>query len=289
MNSLKIFLSDFTIIVVSKYCSILYIPVCLVVLRFLHTGINFIQDLRYFESSDEPIYLLPNIAYIYNNYIDYNGKNLLSFCLAIFDVVVVVLDDSILYPLLLVSSTSLFLFIVYRDFIVAFSWTNAFVSLKVRGEEVNEDAPVAKKSVYELKEDISEELKQMQNRIQEQVERVQEKVEESKQIQIQQCHKQSQDFRKCLMDVQTAIDNQTKQQSLVQNLILDLKNSKNGHNPDNLESEMKKCVICLDEHLSVALIPCGHMIACKKCAKKLPHVCPICRGAITDTLKIYFP
>jgi rubrerythrin len=146
----------------------------------------------------------------------------------------------------------------------------------------NEDAPVVKKSVYELKEEISEELKQMQLRVQEQ-------IEESNKKQIQQCRQQNEDFRKYLMDVQIAIDNQTKQQSLLQNLILDLKNSKIGFNPDNLESEKKKCVICLDKDLSVALVPCGHMFACKSCAKKMPHVCPICRSAITDTLKIYFP
>ena len=103
----------------------------------------------------------------------------------------------------------------------------------------NEDAavvePVVKKSVYELKEEISEELKQMQLRVQEQ-------IKESNKKQIQKCRQQNEDFRKYLMDVQIAIDNQTKQQSLLQNLMLDLKNSKIGPNPDNLESEKKNCV-----------------------------------------------
>ena len=130
---------------------------------------------------------------------------------------------------------------------------------------------VVKKFAYELKEEISEELKQMQIRVQEQ-------IEESNKKQIQKCRQQNEDFRKYLMDVQIAIENQTKQQSLLQNLMLDLKNSKIGPNPDNLESENKKCVICIDKDLSVALVPCGHMIACKSCAKKLPPVCPICRG-----------
>ena len=98
--------------------SIVYTPVCLVVLRFLHAGINFLRDLSYFEPSNEPIYSVPNIAYIEK----YNGRQVVSIFLAIFDVVVVLLDATILYPLLLIFSASMVLFIVYRDFTMVFSW-----------------------------------------------------------------------------------------------------------------------------------------------------------------------
>ena len=89
--------------VVCKY-SIVYTPVCLVILQFLHTGINFLE-FRYFESANEV----------------HNGNDLLLYCLALFDVVVVILE-AILQTLLLISSASMFLFIVYyRDFKVDFS------------------------------------------------------------------------------------------------------------------------------------------------------------------------
>ena len=119
--------------VLSYKYSIVYTPVCLVVLRFLHSGINFLRDLSYFESANEPILSVPNIAYIE----EYNGRQVVSFFLAIFDVVVVLLDATILYPLLLIFSASMVLFIVYRDFTVVFSlfsWVKALVSDKVKAD-----------------------------------------------------------------------------------------------------------------------------------------------------------
>ena len=55
------------------------------------------------------------------------------------------------------------------------------------------------------------------------------------------------------------------------------------------EDSSDKCVFCFDKVLNVALNPCGHVIACTDCEKKLPKNCPICRNVISNTLRIYFP
>ena len=87
------------------------------------------------------------------------------------------------------------------------------------------------------------------------------------------------------------IQNQTKQLNLLQNLVLDLKNSQSSKkNAEKVETEpIGKCVICLDKPFTHAVRPCGHLIACTDCAEKLPNECPICRRTISDTLRIFFP
>lgn len=39
--------------------------------------------------------------------------------------------------------------------------------------------------------------------------------------------------------------------------------------------EEKLCKICMAKDISVALIPCGHLVACKECAEAL-NKCPVC-------------
>ena len=87
------------------------------------------------------------------------------------------------------------------------------------------------------------------------------------------------------------IQNQTKHLNLLQNLVLDLKNSQSSKKKaEKVDTEpIGKCVICLDKSLTYAVRPCGHLIACTDCAEKLPKECPICRCNISDTLKIFFP
>ena len=50
-----------------------------------------------------------------------------------------------------------------------------------------------------------------------------------------------------------------------------------------------RCVFCLDNVSTVALNPCGHVVSCHDCEKKLYENCPICRSAISNTLRIFFP
>ena len=45
------------------------------------------------------------------------------------------------------------------------------------------------------------------------------------------------------------------------------------------------CCICLDAPTTVAFVPCGHLATCEKCSH-VPN-CPICRGNVTSTLRIY--
>lgn len=68
------------------------------------------------------------------------------------------------------------------------------------------------------------------------------------------------------------------------------------HSPDSNSSEgcdqspMEKsneCKICLIEEFNTVFIPCGHVVACGKCASTLRN-CPICRKEIGNILRIYF-
>mmetsp|Transcript_99045 Transcript_99045/g.171657 ORF Transcript_99045/g.171657 Transcript_99045/m.171657 type:complete len:586 (-) Transcript_99045:340-2097(-) len=50
------------------------------------------------------------------------------------------------------------------------------------------------------------------------------------------------------------------------------------------------CTICLEESAVMATVPCGHRAYCANCTRlaqerRLP--CPVCRGAVTSTLRVY--
>ena len=89
-------------------------------------------------------------------------------------------------------------------------------------------------------------------------------------------------------EIQNSVKNLTKQQGFLQNLVLDLKSAMKEQ-VQTEEDSSDKCVFCFDKVLNVALNPCGHVIACTDCEKKLPKNCPICRNVISNTLRIYFP
>ncbi|XP_019343325.1 E3 ubiquitin-protein ligase XIAP isoform X1 [Alligator mississippiensis] len=50
--------------------------------------------------------------------------------------------------------------------------------------------------------------------------------------------------------------------------------------------EEKLCKICMDKNISVVLIPCGHLVACKECAEVVVK-CPVCCTVITRRQKIF--
>ena len=54
---------------------------------------------------------------------------------------------------------------------------------------------------------------------------------------------------------------------------------------NNFEDKML-CKICFEEKLSICLLPCAHVITCKKCSLNLQH-CPTCRKKINTKLNIY--
>ncbi|XP_067327615.1 E3 ubiquitin-protein ligase XIAP isoform X1 [Anolis sagrei] len=50
--------------------------------------------------------------------------------------------------------------------------------------------------------------------------------------------------------------------------------------------EEKLCKICMDKSISVVLLPCGHLVACKDCAEAVEK-CPLCCTAIVKRQKIF--
>ena len=101
------------------------------------------------------------------------------------------------------------------------------------------------------------------------------------------------ELKKECSEIKTSIKNQTRQQGILQNLVLDLKNSDERSEQAQEKSESpersKECKICMDKDLSVALRPCGHIVVCEDCVGKLSRKCPTCRETIIGTLKIYLP
>ena len=111
------------------------------------------------------------------------------------------------------------------------------------------------------------------------------------------------------------IQNQTKQLKHIKDLVLDLKISQSSkQKAEKVETELignrgdtyysitagsrqgslakyliGNCVICLDKPLTHAVRPCGHLIACTDCAKKISKKCPICRRTIFAPLRIFLP
>lgn len=44
--------------------------------------------------------------------------------------------------------------------------------------------------------------------------------------------------------------------------------------------------VCMDEEVSMALQPCGHVCVCEECAGPLKN-CPMCRSDISRSLHVY--
>lgn len=52
--------------------------------------------------------------------------------------------------------------------------------------------------------------------------------------------------------------------------------------------QWRLCKICFENEYNTAFLPCGHIIACAKCACALLH-CPNCRISLEKTVRVYFP
>jgi hypothetical protein len=46
------------------------------------------------------------------------------------------------------------------------------------------------------------------------------------------------------------------------------------------------CNVCMDELISSVFCPCGHYVACERCAKKLDK-CPVCRQPVGYVQFVY--
>lgn len=47
------------------------------------------------------------------------------------------------------------------------------------------------------------------------------------------------------------------------------------------------CPICITEHVSFAIVPCGHTF-CSTCSRRMSMECGVCRGKIRERMKLYF-
>ncbi|KAL4232792.1 E3 ubiquitin-protein ligase mib2 [Mactra antiquata] len=50
--------------------------------------------------------------------------------------------------------------------------------------------------------------------------------------------------------------------------------------------DMQTCKICMEREVNTTLLPCGHLVSCEECAKKLKE-CPICKKKIVGTIKTF--
>ncbi|XP_045769791.1 death-associated inhibitor of apoptosis 1-like isoform X1 [Maniola jurtina] len=51
--------------------------------------------------------------------------------------------------------------------------------------------------------------------------------------------------------------------------------------------DTKLCRICYNEERNVCFVPCGHVVACAKCALSTDK-CPMCRRTFTNAVRLYF-
>lgn len=57
--------------------------------------------------------------------------------------------------------------------------------------------------------------------------------------------------------------------------------------PENSVDDSKLCKICYAEERNVCFVPCGHVVACAKCALAADK-CPMCRRTFQNAVRLYF-
>ncbi|KAI8421763.1 hypothetical protein MSG28_009727 [Choristoneura fumiferana] len=62
--------------------------------------------------------------------------------------------------------------------------------------------------------------------------------------------------------------------------------SSTNDDSDTLE-DSKLCKICYAEERNVVFVPCGHVVACAKCAMST-NKCPMCRRTFTSAVRLYY-
>ncbi|XP_006813272.1 E3 ubiquitin-protein ligase MYLIP-like, partial [Saccoglossus kowalevskii] len=76
--------------------------------------------------------------------------------------------------------------------------------------------------------------------------------------------------------------NRTSRTSTHNDLILTLRNEVTQL------KESRLCQVCLDNKISTAFCPCGHMMCCVPCAQECKK-CPLCRAEITYIQRVFYP
>jgi len=107
--------------------------------------------------------------------------------------------------------------------------------------------------------------------------------------------------RKLLEEVETIRELEEhleKRKRILKTYIQELPESRRFIFEDNLSSHLGKqgkaeCVVCQNNDASRAVVPCGHHCLCDECAEQLAsttttsRLCPLCRGVLSSTLKIF--
>lgn len=57
--------------------------------------------------------------------------------------------------------------------------------------------------------------------------------------------------------------------------------------PEPTVSDDKLCKICFVEERNICFVPCGHVVACAKCALSTDK-CPMCRRTFVDAVRLYY-
>ena len=271
--------------------SILLLLICL---QIIHASIRSLLATTYFDKLNHlNLNDLNELLYKPSSMDDiekFTEQQLLSLVLLCLNYAINVISYLYLHRLLLSVAIILFLYAIYRDIHkLPLTLNSRFPWISTSEGNSKPTANLVEISLYEIREDLKDQQKKSdkkQESVIEELKKIQKQFQELKQLQLQ----QDIESKKQHEEIQMTVTNQTKQQNLLQNLVLDLKNCKSNQKAEKVEPETSdKCVICLDKPFTHALRPCGHLIACTDCAKKLPKECPICRRTISDTLKIFFP
>ena len=57
------------------------------------------------------------------------------------------------------------------------------------------------------------------------------------------------------------------------------------------DAEETQCVVCFDAPKDHLVLPCKHLCVCEACAEQLTKtrtpMCPVCRGPIRETMKVF--
>ncbi len=63
-----------------------------------------------------------------------------------------------------------------------------------------------------------------------------------------------------------------------------------GLRKEVIEAESTLCIICMDQRREVVLVPCGHLVLCRKCSQRhitASKLCPVCKAPVREICKVY--
>lgn len=83
-------------------------------------------------------------------------------------------------------------------------------------------------------------------------------------------------------------DNYTEESRIIQEYQHPIRQIEQDEQQSNLSYHRSNCIVCLENEVKIALIPCGHFCFCISCVHRVPeNSCPICREAVVFRQIIY--